>query len=104
MKSMRHLGLASIAVGLISTGATAADITDHVAPEFNWSGPYIGLHAGWAWADLDYKIDKNSDFWEDPQFKRYSVDADGFVAGLQGGFNWQIDNFLLGAEADISWA
>jgi hypothetical protein len=29
-----------------------------------------------------------------------TTNATGFVAGLEGGFNWQIGNLLLGLEAD----
>jgi outer membrane immunogenic protein len=32
------------------------------------------------------------------------IDADGFLGGVQAGWNYQIDNFVLGAEVDFSWS
>jgi outer membrane immunogenic protein len=106
MNPLRRLALIGLTLGFITNGAIAADLdlTEPAAPLADWSGFYAGLHAGWGWADLDYAIEEDSDFWQTPQFEVFSIDADGPVAGAQAGFNWQIDSFLLGLEADISWS
>jgi outer membrane immunogenic protein len=88
--------LCSAAAALLSTGAFAADIPLFNPPPamlsatpiaYNWSGFYIGLHAGYGWADGD---DDNGE-------------SSGALVGGQMGANWQWDQFVLGAEVDASW-
>ena len=33
-----------------------------------------------------------------------SYSRNGFVGGVQGGYNWQIDQFVLGVEGDIDYS
>ncbi len=48
---------------------------------FNWSGMYVGFHAGYGFSD----------------------DLDGFTGGFQLGYNWQFSqNIVFGLEADIT--
>lgn len=101
MKLFNHLTLTSLALGVLANGAVAADFTE---PVVDWNGFYAGVHAGWGWSDLDYSIADGSDFSNPPEFEGYSIDADGPLAGVQAGFNWQIDNFVLGVEGDASWS
>ena len=103
MNPLKRLSLASMALGIITHGAFAADLMEPVAPVADWGGLYAGLHAGWGWSDVDYSIEGDFVDAQTP-FDGFSVDADGPVAGAQAGFNYQIDSFLLGLEADISWA
>jgi outer membrane immunogenic protein len=28
---------------------------------------------------------------------------DGIIGGVQAGYNWQVNNYLLGLEADANW-
>lgn len=58
-----------------------------------WSGFYAGAHLGGSWGSSTPK-GLSSD----------SVSSDGFLGGLQGGFNWQYQQLVLGAEADVSLA
>jgi outer membrane immunogenic protein len=67
------------------------------APAYNWGGFYIGAHAGWGFAhnrfrDIASGID-SADFF-----------ADGGLAGGQIGYNWQFGAFVLGVEAEGSFA
>jgi opacity protein-like surface antigen len=68
-------------------------------PAPSWTGFYFGLHGGWGWG--------TTDIW-DPIFHAvYSptqVKYNGPLAGAQAGFNWQMGNFVVGAEVDGSWA
>lgn len=69
-----------------------------VASVYDWSGAYVGLQAGYGWADADVTIFTN------PAFVG-SFDLDGgFVGGLAG-YNFQSGNFVYGIEGDInkSW-
>jgi outer membrane immunogenic protein len=90
--------LASVVMALGSIGTTlAADIpvkAPVAAPPFvyNWSGIYVGGHAGYGIGMSD---------WHDSSF---NYETKGFLAGGQIGINQQSGNFVLGIEADASWA
>ncbi len=64
---------------------------------YDWTGFYVGGHAGWAWARTD---------WFDPiaGVEAVSISSDGFIGGGQAGFNWQAGPWLLGIEGDASWS
>lgn len=49
-------------------------------PYFLWSGFYVGAHLGVGWGDNDA----------------------GFIGGGQVGYNYQINNWVLGLEGDVS--
>lgn len=63
---------------------------------YNWTGFYIGAHLGYGWGDKD---------WRDPTFFGFNSghDVDGFLGGLQAGFNWQAGQWVFGIEGDMSW-
>ena len=98
------LVFAGLAGALVSTSAMAADIARPVykAPPagalpvaYDWTGFYIGGHVGYGWAKKD---------WQDGfGLFNLSTDANGFLGGGQVGFNYQIGQFVLGAEGDFSW-
>ena len=103
----------AVAAGLVVTAgmAQAADIYTPppevipVMPTIDWTGFYIGAHAGYGWASGDgttsYRPNPAA-FGANP-FSA-STDLDGFLGGVQGGFNWQSGGFVGGVEADISWS
>ncbi len=93
---MKKFLLASAAAAVMTMGgsAFAADVIDEVAV-YDWSGFYLGVHAGYGWADADQTDPGSSDF---------DTDAEGFVGGGQIGFNWQLAPIVLGIEADASFA
>ncbi|MEJ8572195.1 outer membrane protein [Microbaculum marinum] len=70
-----------------------------ISPDiFDWSGLYVGAHAGYLFG--------NSDVGFGPLggLSTMGVETDGFAGGGQVGFNWQMDRLVLGGEADLSWA
>ena len=78
-------------VALIATGPSlAADLAVRAVPPVyapnDWSGFYIGAHAGWGWG-------------HDP-----GISSNGFVGGGQFGYNQQWGAWLGGLELDISAA
>lgn len=91
---MKKLLLASVGVVAMATAATAADLPArmpvkapaYVAPLYNWTGFYLGAHLGWAWADFD------------------GLKDNGFIGGGQLGYNYQMGQFVIGVEGDISWS
>jgi outer membrane immunogenic protein len=78
-------------VALIAAGPSlAADLAVRAVPLVyapnDWSGFYIGAHAGWGWG-------------HDP-----GISSNGFVGGGQFGYNQQWGAWLGGLELDISAA
>jgi outer membrane immunogenic protein len=85
-------GFAAAAAGM--PGAQAADMPikapRYIEPAANWTGWYIGAHAGAAWQQaqaVDYGV---------------SFSKTAFIGGGQIGYNWQHGNFVFGLEGDIS--
>jgi outer membrane immunogenic protein len=69
-----------------------------VAPVFSWTGFYIGGNIGGAWlrggcTDTRFGLTCSS-----------SSNNGVFIAGGQAGFNYQINNFVIGVEGDGDWA
>ncbi len=100
---MKKFLLASAAVAALATGAQAADLgaprapvaAAVIAPAFSWTGFYLGAHVGYGWAQARY-----TDF--SGTFANGSTTANGVFGGIQGGYNWQFNNIVLGLEADVS--
>jgi len=90
----------AILLGLGSSALAADVITAEPQANLNWTGGYLGASIGYGWAKADTSYD-NTGF---PGFGA-SVNPDGFLGGIYGGFNYQFDNHVvLGAEADINYA
>ncbi len=93
---------------LFSAGAQAADIIEPAA--YDWTGPYIGLQAGYAWGENDLSagnVDTGGDVQIDAAIingEDGTFDLDGFVGGAHAGYNWQSDSLVLGVEGDIEFA
>jgi outer membrane immunogenic protein len=64
-------------------------------PPFIWTGLYVGGNIGGAWATSTL-----SDNFTSVSFDR---DHNGFVGGLQVGYNYQLGNLVLGVEWDFDW-
>ncbi len=103
---MKKVLLTGVALAALAVGpALAADLPVRrqmpvKAPEpvsygYNWSGIYIGGHAGGAFGERCFK-DSFGDLG--------CHDNDGFAGGGQIGFNVQSNQFVFGAEFSGSWA
>jgi outer membrane immunogenic protein len=68
----------------------------------DWTGLYIGAHAGGAWADWDVSIVAPGPGVLIPESA--SLSGAGGAAGLQAGVNYQTGDVVFGGEADVSWA
>jgi len=62
-------------------------------PIFSWTGPYVGLHAGYGWGP--------SRFYLPATGYSSSFSTSGVIGGAQLGYNYQINRFVLGLEGDI---
>lgn len=52
---------------------------------YDWMGAYVGLNLGYQWANATHS----------------DASPNGFAGGIQGGYNWQINQFVYGLEADL---
>ena len=64
------------------------------APVFSWTGFYIGANAGYAFGQSS---------WNSPIGTTGNFDVSGPMAGVTLGGNYQIGQFVVGAETDIDW-
>jgi len=67
-------------------------------PVFDWTGFYIGAHAGYGWADATYSDPRATPGWS------LNNKMNGGLFGGQLGYNVQLGNFVLGVEGEASWS
>jgi len=93
---------AALALAVAAPVAQAADLggrtsykdePDYGPPRYLWTGLYVGLTAGYSWADA-YQWDGIGTF--------FSREADGFIGGGTLGYNFQRGNVVWGIETDFS--
>jgi outer membrane immunogenic protein len=117
---MRKILLASTAIAVVMAAgaAGAADMSRPVykappppIPVFSWTGWYVGVHVGGAWGTKE---------WSDPVFTGFdggtpfvvsfpdlttnNYGVNGFLGGVQIGYNYQSGPWVWGVEAQASWA
>lgn len=107
--------LAALALAALSGTALAADLPSRkgevyapIAPIFTWTGFYVGVHAGAVFTDNDIQTEgTGANTIANVAFSRrppgLSVSDTGFIGGGQVGYNYQIGQIVLGAEADLSY-
>lgn len=89
--NIKSLAFATCLVAAASTSASAADLAS--IDTYDWSGPYIGLHAGYLMSsttveDLGVVVERRAK-------------TNGFVGGIMGGYNWQDQSLVYGLDADL---
>jgi outer membrane immunogenic protein len=104
MKLKVLAGVAVIAA-ICGTSALAADMpvkaVPYVAPVYNWTGFYIGGNFGGAWGNTAWLDDGTAGVAGTVDA---SYDTSGILGGGQIGFNYQIDRWVWGVEADFDAA
>jgi outer membrane immunogenic protein len=60
---------------------------------FSWTGYYLGGNLGYSWGD--------SSTFDSAAGAGFVVHPLGWAGGLQGGYNWQMNNILAGVEVDL---
>jgi outer membrane immunogenic protein len=87
------LGLAAVMLASASAASEGADVSGRPAYPpppppipfvYNWTGFYAGAHAGVGWSDFD------------------GSGSSGFIGGGQVGYNYQINQWVLGIEGDFA--
>jgi outer membrane immunogenic protein len=90
--------------------ASAADLAVRKAPPaplpvFSWTGFYIGAHVGTGWGTTESEFGNNGLGGLLVGFPISQTQSNGFLGGVQGGYNWQISPWaVIGVEADFSWS
>lgn len=98
--------LLGMSLSLFATAAFAADVVVEeaavtVAPSFSWSGFYLGAQAGVA---LDQgHWDNSADLNNPTTFGPFDVDSSGAIVGGILGYNYQINQFVIGVEGQFSY-
>ncbi len=79
------------------------------APVESWTGPYLGIHGGWAWSDgLATAVSVSTAAIPLPPGAffnplSFEVGGNGGIVGGQFGYNWQVaPTFVVGVEGDMS--
>jgi outer membrane immunogenic protein len=106
----------AVAAGGFVASAFAADMPvkapPMMAPAYNWSGFYVGVNAG---AAVDpAHVQTTTVYSATGYFASTSVPAiasagdqtfhtPGFTGGIQAGYNWQINQTVLGLETDFNY-
>ena len=94
--SMIVFGVASAsAADLPRTYAAAPAIRE---PIYSWVGAYVGIEGGGSWGRSKH-VDRLTGLDDTPRF-----DVNGGLLGGTAGYNWQVTNWVLGVEADVSWS
>jgi opacity protein-like surface antigen len=107
---LRDLARTGFALACASGFAQAADLPLKAVPAtpsvYNWTGFYGGVHAGYGmgmkdWPRINGSFPNSPFVFTDGPF---DYDVKGFLGGGQIGVTQQIGNFVVGIEADASWA
>jgi outer membrane immunogenic protein len=118
----RLLGTAAMTTLCLSLPALAADLPARVtkappalvSPAYDWSGFYLGVHAGYTFGNTGEDDDTVTTTGQaqanilnvagGARPARVGLDRDGFIGGGQMGYNWQVSpNWVFGLETDISY-
>ncbi len=112
---MKNSMFSLVAIGALVAGpALAADLRmpvkappAQVEPVLSWTGFYIGANAGVDWFNKDWSIPLTpiNIAGGCPGCPKPAGGhaASSLLAGGQVGFNYQIDKFVIGAEAQADW-
>ena len=101
MKKFAYAASTMFAALALASAAQAADVTP---AGYDWTGFYLGANAGIAWnnssVDNDFYIEGDR---ANKLENKIDGDQTAFTAGGLLGYNYQIDQIVLGVEADINY-
>ena len=94
--------------------ASPLAVRDRPAPiaRYDWSGSYFGATVGGAWGTFHPTtttvFDPASYFASDSVLAigaagAQNIKSTNVTTGLEAGYNWQIANFVIGAEVDVQY-
>lgn len=93
---LRKFLLATVASMALANVASAADMPARMATKavpfvqmYNWTGLYVGANIGYGWGRASDSLGL------------VSGNLNGVIGGGQVGYNWQMNNLVLGVETDF---
>lgn len=109
----RNLVVSGFVAALLAGSAVTANAADVLEPipaapvapmamdpvTFDWTGIYVGGNIGYGFAG-----DDEVGYRDVVQPSPGTLETDGFLGGLQAGYNYQIGSAVIGLEADIQYA
>jgi outer membrane immunogenic protein len=99
------------AVGLGAALAQSASAADLSMPPiyrgpppayFTWTGWYVGLNGGGGWGQTNHTATVNAAGL--PPVTTNNFNTSGWLGGGTIGYNYQMGQWLVGAEADLDWS
>jgi len=96
---MQRIFLTTLSALALSTAAHSADLS--TPDSFIWDGAYVGGHIGYG--SLNGDMTAFTPFNGFNGFPVSGLDGSSFLGGVQLGYNYQMDNIVLGLEGDFSW-
>jgi outer membrane immunogenic protein len=103
---IRRILLASASALALAGTAVAADLPmappPPPPPVFSWTGLYLGGQIGYGWGTDNSNLNVFVNV-APPIFlgSTSSTNVSGAIGGAHLGYNWQINQFVLGVEADV---
>jgi outer membrane immunogenic protein len=106
---MKRILIGIAAIASLTTGAFAADLAPrpytkapaYVDPGYNWTGFYVGGNIGYSWGTSRDTSTLTNAAGTVLFTDTVSTNLNGVVGGAQAGYNWQMQNWVWGLEADI---
>lgn len=122
----KSLLLSFAALSAIASSAFAADLPTKKGPPpaptivmapYSWAGFYVGVNGGYADPTAKLSVSSPNGVWSSDKDWGYTsatspgvanagtsdIGLRGFVGGVQAGYNYQINNIVIGVEADADY-
>lgn len=101
------MGASTIGATHAADMAVKAPISKPVPIAYTWTGCYVGLNAGGAWARSDRSARLSDATGANRQAvqnaQNFTFEPSGFTGGGQLGCNHQVGNFVFGVEGDVDY-
>jgi outer membrane immunogenic protein len=109
ISTLKAIAAAAVTAVAVTSAASAADLAARpytkapvmVEPIYNWTGFYIGGNVGYSWG----RSRDTSTLTNGAGTVLFSsidrANMNGVIGGGQIGYNWQVQNWVWGLEADI---
>jgi len=120
----KSLLLSLVALGAAASSAFAADLPTQKGPPpaptivmapYSWAGFYVGVNGGYADPTAKLSVSAGPPWSADGDWGAnlngpgvaalgtHDIGLHGFIGGAQAGYNYQVNNFVIGAEADADY-
>lgn len=75
------------------------------SPAYSWTGFYVGGNVGWNWTEST-AVDTGPGVFGQvfPIGDTTTIRRDGFLGGVQAGYNYQFGAYVVGIEGDFDWS